>query len=758
MSILILLLVLVALVFLVTDIRRSLISRPMFGFFKRVLPPLSATERAAMEAGDVWWDAELFGGRPDWTKLHSVNAPVFSAEEQDFIDNQLEQLLAMLDDYKIVQKQRDLPKPVWDFIRKEKFFAMIIGKEFGGLAFSPAANSHIVSRIATRSISAAVTVMVPNSLGPGELLTHYGTEQQQNYWLPRLADGTDIPCFALTGPEAGSDAGAIPDTGIICRGEHDGQELIGIRLNWDKRYITLAPVATVLGLAFKLYDPDQLLGEREELGITCALIPTNHQGVVTGDRHLPLGQAFMNGTTSGKDVFIPLDWIIGGPDYAGKGWQMLMECLSAGRGISLPALAAATGHLAERMTGAYGYVRQQFGMPIGMFEGVQAAMGKIGGLNYTIESMRRLTVTALCEGKSPAVITAMTKYHMTEMGRQVMEAAMDVHAGKGIQLGPKNYLGHGYMATPVSITVEGANILTRNLMIFGQGATRCHPYVLAEMAAASNPDEEAGLREFDALLIKHLGFGVSNFFSSLWFGLGGARFIEAPVSGFTAPYYQQLTRMSRALALTADMAMLTFGGDLKRKEMLSARLGDVLSHLYMASAVLKRYEDDGRQAGDQPFVTYALDHHLYQIGEAFRGFLNNLPKRGLAWLLKLTIFPFGIRYQAPHDDTLQHIASSMMQPGTTRDRHTFLCYWRDDAKDMTGHMELAFLAMREHAEVYKRIRKAVKRGDIAEDLSGDALAKAARKAEVISAEEEKSLKKTETLRMAAIAVDSFAKL
>lgn len=758
MSMLILLLVLVALLFVVTDIRRSLISRPMFAFFKRVLPPLSATERAAMEAGDVWWDAELFSGRPNWEQLHSVNAPVFSEHEQAFIDNQLERLLALLDDYKIVQKQRDLPKPVWDFMRQEKFFAMIIGKEFGGLEFSPAANSHIVSRIASRSISAAVTVMVPNSLGPGELLSHYGTEQQKNYWLPRLAAGIDIPCFALTAPEAGSDAGAIPDTGIICRGEHEGKATIGIRLSWDKRYITLAPVATVLGLAFKLYDPDQLLGEQQQLGITCALIPTSHAGVVTGDRHLPLGQAFMNGTTSGKEVFIPLEWIIGGPDYAGKGWQMLMECLSAGRGISLPALAAATGHVAERMTGAYAYVRQQFGMPIGMFEGVQAAMGKIGGLNYTIESMRRLTITALCEGKSPAVITAMTKYHMTEMGRQVMDAAMDVHAGKGIQLGPKNYLGHGYMATPVSITVEGANILTRNLMIFGQGATRCHPYVLAEMAAASNPDAEAGLRDFDGLLLKHIGFGLSNFFGSLWFALGGTRFIEAPVSGFTVPYYQQLTRMSRALALTADMAMLTFGGDLKRKEMLSARLGDILSHLYMASAVLKRYEDDGRQAGDQPFVTYALDHHLYQIGEAFRGFLANVPKRGMAWLLKVIIFPFGINYRTPQDETLQHIAVSMMQPGTTRDRHTFLCYWRDDPKDVTGHMELAFLAMKEQAEVYKRVRKAIKRGDIAEDLSGDELVKAARKAEVISADEAKSLKATEKLRIAAIAVDQFAKL
>lgn len=756
MEILILLVVAAVLLFAVKEIRRSLISRPMFGFFKRVLPPLSATEREAMTAGDVWWDAELFSGRPDWHQFLQQKPPQFTEEEQAFIDNQLETLLAMLDDFNIVQQDRDLPEAVWNYIRKEKFFAMIIGKEFGGLAFSPAANSHIVSRIATRSISAAVTVMVPNSLGPGELLTHYGTEAQKNYWLPRLADGTDIPCFALTAPEAGSDAGAIPDSGVLCKGEHDGKEVLGIRLNWDKRYITLAPVATVLGLAFKLYDPDGLLGDQKAIGITCALIPTDHPGVETGERHFPLNQAFMNGTTYGKDVFIPLDWVIGGKDYVGKGWKMLMECLSAGRGISLPALATATGHVTQRMTGAYAYVRQQFGLPIGKFEGVQEAMGRIGGTNYSIESMRRLTVAALCEGKSPSVITAMTKYHMTEMGRQVMEDAMDIHAGKGIQLGPKNYLGHGYMATPVSITVEGANILTRNLMIFGQGATRCHPYVLKEMDAAANPDEEQGLRDFDALLIKHIGFAAGNFFSSVWMGLTGARFNASPISGSTARYYQQLTRMSRALALTADVAMLVMGGDLKRKEMLSARLGDVLSHLYMASAVLKRYEDDGRQSTDLVFVDYALQHHLHAIGEAFRGFFANFPNRFMAWTLRLAIFPLGIRYAKPADALYQGIADAMMEPGQARDRQTFLCYWKDDADDMLGHMELAFVKMKQHEALYKRLQKAEKRGEIAPDLAGSELADAALAAEVITAEEAEHLVEVEQLRLAAIAVDQFA--
>ena len=588
MEILILLLVLVVLVFAVGDIRRSLITKPVFAIFKRILPPMSDTEREAMEAGDVWWDGELFKGRPDWQKLLDMPQPKLTQEEQDFIDNQLNTLLDMIDDFKIVQQDRDLPKQVWDFLRKERFFAMIIGKEHGGLDFSPAANSYIVSRIASRSISAAVSVMVPNSLGPGELLTHYGTKEQKEYWLPRLADGTDIPCFALTGPEAGSDAGSIPDEGIICKGEHEGEEVVGIRLNWSKRYITLAPSATVLGLAFKLYDPEGLMGDKKDIGITCALIPTSHKGVEIGDRHFPLNQAFLNGTTYGKDVFIPLKWIIGGEDYAGKGWRMLVECLSAGRGISLPALATASGHVTQRMTGAYAYVRQQFGLPIGMFEGVQSSMGKIGGTNYILESMRRLTISSLCQGMSPSVVTAMTKYHMTEMGREVIEHAMDIHAGKGIQLGPHNYLGQNYMATPVSITVEGANILTRNLMIFGQGATRCHPYVLKEMQAAANPNEDEGMREFDGLLMKHIGFAASNVFGSLWLGLTGARFGESPVSGETAQYYRKLGRMSRGLALASDISMLMMGGDLKRKEMISARLGDVLSHLYMGSAVLKR--------------------------------------------------------------------------------------------------------------------------------------------------------------------------
>lgn len=756
MYVLLIIIAVIAIIFGVPDIRRSLISRPAFTFFKRVLPPLSATERDAMEAGGVWWDGELFSGKPNWNHLLRTKKPAFTADEQSFIDNQLEQLLAMVDDFDIVIQGRDLPPEIWSSLKKEGFFAMTIGKEYGGLAFSPAAISHIVARIATRSLSVAVTVMVPNSLGPGELLTDYGTEEQKNYWLPRLAKDGAVPCFALTGPEAGSDAGSIPDHGVICHGEYEGEQVLGIKLNWSKRYITLAPVADVLGLAFKLEDPEEHLGKGKDIGVTCALIPTTHPGVEIGDRHYPLGQAFMNGTTYGKDVFIPLDWIIGGVDYAGKGWRMLVECLSAGRGISLPALATASGHVTQRMTGAYAFVRQQFGLPIGKFEGVQAAMGRIGGLNYSIESMRRLTVTALCEGQSPSVITAMTKYHMTEMGRTIGNDALDIHAGKGIQMGPRNYLASNYMGVPISITVEGANILTRNLMIFGQGATRCHPFVMDEMAAAGNPDQEQGLRDFDSLLMKHIGFAAGNTFASFWHGLTGARFAQAPVSGETAVYYQQLSRLSRSLAICADVSMLVLGGDLKRKEMISARLGDILSHLYIASAVLKRYEDDGRQQADLPFVHYAMEHHLHQIGVAFDGFYQNFPQRFTAGLLRFVSFPFGISYKAPADLHAQAIAEAMMTPGVARERHTFLCYYKPEASDVTGHMELAFLKMHKLQGLYKQLRKAQKSGVIGEDLHGDMLASAALEAEIISAEQAVELRECEALRQNAIAVDSFS--
>ncbi len=755
MLILLILVVTLAVVFGVADIRRNLITKPVFTVFKKILPPLSDTEREAMEAGDVWWDGELFKGKPDWQQLHSFPKPELSADEQAFMDNQVETLLGMLDDYKIVQEQRDLPVAVWDYLKREGFFAMIIPKAYGGREFSAIANSTIVSRIATRSLTAAVTVMVPNSLGPGELLMHYGTQQQKDFWLPNLANGTDVPCFALTGPEAGSDAGGIPDTGVVCKGEFDGKEVTGIRLNWDKRYITLAPVATVLGLAFKLYDPEKLLGDKEELGITCALIPTSHKGVQIGDRHFPMNMAFMNGTTYGKDVFIPLDWIIGGPDYAGRGWRMLVECLSAGRGISLPALATATGHLAARMTGAYGYVRQQFGMSIGKFEGVQESLARIGGLTYSLEAMRVMTAGAIDMKLSPSVVTAIAKYHMTEMSRTLMNDAFDIHAGRAIQVGPKNYLAHGYMGIPISITVEGANILTRNLMIFGQGATRCHPYVLAELEAAANPDAEQGLKQFDSLLLKHIGFAIGNTFGALWQGLTAAAFNSAPVSGETARYYKQLSRMSRALALSADFSMLILGGELKRREMLSARLGDVLSQLYIASAVLKFYEDNGRQQCDLPFVHYSVQRALFEIGRAFAGFFANFPNRVVARVLKTLVFPFGIGYKMPDDATAIQICEALSKPGVVRDRLTHLCYIGADENDATGLMENAFVTMYEAQPLMKKLYQAQREGKVARKQPLDKTIAQALEVGVLSEAEAQQLNRMNRLRFSAISVDSF---
>lgn len=739
-----------------SSLRRKWISDPAFKLFKQVLPPLSATEKEAMEAGSVWWDGELFSGKPNFATLHHYPKPSLTAEEQAFMDNELETLLGMIDDHKIIKHDRNLPKEVWDYLRKERFFSLIISKEYGGREFSALANSTIVSRIATRSISAAVTVMVPNSLGPGELLSHYGTQEQKDYWLPRLADGTDIPCFALTGPEAGSDAGGIPDQGVVCYGKHDGKEVLGIRLNWNKRYITLAPVATVLGLAFKLNDPDGLLGDKKELGITCALIPANHTGVEIGERHDPLGLAFMNGPTRGNDVFIPMEWLIGGVDYAGKGWRMLVECLSAGRGISLPALGTSIGHLTSRTTGAYAYVRKQFGMSIGKFEGVAEALGRIGGLTYLLEATRTLTTTSLDLKERPGIITAIAKYHMTEIARTILNDSMDIHSGRAIQDGPMNYLSSHYLGVPVAITVEGANILTRNLMIFGQGATRCHPYVLKEMEAAANPDSEQAAKDFDKLLFKHIGHAVKNTFGAFGAALTGSRFIKAEMSGPTQHYYKEMTRLSRALAVSADFAMLTLGGELKRKEMISARLGDALSFLYMGSAVLKRYEDEGRQQADLDYVHYAMQHCLHHAAKALNDTYRNYPIKAVGGLLKGLIFPLGNHYQAPSDTLTVKIAESLMTPGAHRDRLTHLCYIGKDEDDSVGLMEQAFLAMYSVKGLERQMNKAVKEGKVARKGPLTERLAQAKAAGVLTDNDIEAILAADRLRSKAIQVDHFS--
>lgn len=740
--------------FNVTSIRRDYITRHIFQGFKKVLPPMTATEREALEAGDVWWDGELFCGEPNWQKLLSMPKPQLTAEEQSFLDNETEELCAMLDDWKVVQEQRDMPKEVWQFIKEKRFFGMVISKDYGGLSFSAQAHSAVVAKIASRSLSAAVTVMVPNSLGPGELLHHYGTTEQKQRWLPGLASGQEIPCFALTGPDAGSDAGAIPDFGIVTKGEFEGKEIVGIKLNFSKRYITLAPVATCVGLAFKLYDPEGLLGEKKNIGITCALLPRDTQGMDIGKRHFPMNQAFMNGTIYGKDVFIPLDWIIGGEKMAGQGWRMLVECLSIGRSISLPALATASGKVAYRMTGAYARIRKQFKTSIGRFEGVEEAMAEIAGNAYMLEASRRMTADAVDQGVKPSVPSAIAKYHMTEMSRTSIDHALDVHAGRAVQIGPRNYLAHAYQGIPVAITVEGANILTRNLIIFGQGAVRCHPYVRQEMEAAADTDTSRGLTNFDKLLYSHINYGVSNFARSFFYALGGWRTIKSPVAGPTKKYYQQLTRMSTGLALVADISMLILGGELKRKERLSARLGDVLSKLYIASMVLKFYEDNGRQANELPYVDWCVTKCLYDIQVAFNEFFDNFSLKPVAAVLRRVVFPFGDSFKRPSDKMSHKVVTPMLEPNAVRDRITDGIFIGKDADDITGRMEVTLQKMMVAEPIDAKVQKALRKRQIS-GLLFDEVVNNAVAASIITEEEATILRDFEEARKDALATDEF---
>ncbi|HUO82488.1 MAG TPA: acyl-CoA dehydrogenase [Gammaproteobacteria bacterium] len=678
----------VAAPFNVRPLRRALFSRRLLSWFRSVLPPMSETERAAIDAGSVWWDGELFSGRPDWDKLLATPAPALSQDEQAFLDGPVNELCAMLDSWQIEHELNDLPGDVWDYLKRERFFGMIIPKRYGGLEFSARAQSEVVMRIGTRNVSAAVTVMVPNSLGPGELLLLYGTDEQKNHYLPRLADGREIPAFALTGPHAGSDAGSMTDTGIVCKSRVDGEEVLGFRLNWDKRYITLGPIATLLGLAFKARDPDRLLGGGESLGITCALVPADTPGVEIGKRHLP-GGAFQNGPTRGRDVFLPLEAVIGGRARIGQGWQMLMNCLAVGRAISLPALGTGTGKLASRTTGAYARVRRQFRMPIGRFEGVEEALTRIAGLTYRMDAARCMTAGAVSAGEKPAVLSAILKYHNTEGMRSVINAALDVHAGRGVCLGPANYLAASYRTVPVAITVEGANILTRSMIIFGQGAIRCHPYLLREMRAAAAPDGPRALAEFDEALFAHAGFTLGNSVRAWWLGLTGARFVAVPERGTARALMQQLSRMSAAFACVADIAMLVLGGEMKRREKLSARLGDVLSHLYMSSACLKQFADHGRPPADLPLVEWAVRDSLNLIQQRLEEVLQNFPAPALGWLLRRVVLPLGRPYRPPADVLGARVAHILMSPSQARDRLTQGIYLPADAADPVALLDLA---------------------------------------------------------------------
>lgn len=750
-----LLLALVAFFYLATELRMKLLTKPLYDFFKSVLPPMNRTEMEALEAGDIWWEAELFQGDPDWDELHNYPKPELSEEEQSFIDNETEKLCSMLDDWQIVQHDKDLSAEAWQYMKDAGFLGMIIPKEYGGLGFSAIAHSSIVTKLATKSSSAAVTAMVPNSLGPAELLLKYGTDEQRQRYLPGLANGSEIPCFGLTSPEAGSDAGAIIDSGIVCKGEYNGKECLGLSLTWNKRYITLAPVATVLGLAFKMYDPDKLLGEETELGITVALIPTDHPGVVHGNRHIPMGMAFMNGPTQGTDVFIPLDWIIGGADYAGKGWQMLVECLSEGRAISLPALGTAIAKVCYRLTGAYSRIRTQFNMPIGNFEGIEEALSRIAGYAYQLEASRVMTAGAVDLHIKPSVVSAIAKYHMTENARKVVQDAMDVHGGRGLILGQANYLAYAYMSVPIAITVEGANILTRNLIIFGQGAIRCHPFIFREMQAAKDSDSEAGLIEFDSLIFRHAGYCFSNFVRTLSLSLSFGLVARAPVNDATAKHYRQVTRMSSSLALVSDISMMLLGGALKRKERLSSRLGDVLSNLYLATAVLKYYRDHGSKPEELPYVDWNIQLAMYNCQIAFSEFFENLPNKPIAWLLKIVVFPFGRRYRLPNDALEQNLVKSMFVDGELRDRISQPMYIGKDASDPSFIIEDAYSRLLATKSTRDAIRQAVKDGVLEDTQDREVLAALAVKKSVCDEAAADAYVAAEAARDLAIQVDDF---
>jgi len=701
-------------------LRVALITRPFLKKYRRMLPSMSSTEREALDAGTVWWDGELFTGGPNWQKLMSAKAPALTAAEQAFLDGPCEELCGMLDEWDITHRRADLPPEVWAFIKAKGFFAMIIPKSYGGLEFSAYAHSCVLIKIASRSATAASTIAVPNSLGPAELLLHYGTEQQKNHYLPGLARGDEVPCFALTGPRAGSDAASIPDTGVICMGRWQGADVLGVRLNFSKRYITLAPIATVIGLAFRLFDPDKLAGERADLGITCALIPRDTPGISIGRRHFPLNIPFQNGPIQGHDVFVPLDALIGGLKMAGQGWRMLVEQLSVGRCISLPSNSAGGAKAAVYASGAYTQLRRQFNAPIGRFEGIQQVLARMAARTYIIDAARSVTAGAIDGGEKPSVPSAMLKYHATELARMIANDAMDVHGGKGICLGPRNYLGRGYQVVPVAITVEGANILTRSLIIFGQGAVRCHPWVLKEMNAARNPNREEGVRDFDRALMGHIGFAISNAARSIIMALTFARFTQVPRTGATRRYFQHINRYSASFSLAADVAMLALGGYLKKKESLSARLGDVLSSMYLASMVLKHHENQGHPEADLPLVEWACRSLIYQAQEQLHLFLRNFPNRPLAAFMRLFIFPRGLTYFAPSDRLDREIVKLITSPTETRERLTAYIYKKRDPGNALGLLQEA-LELSAAAEVLeKRIRvDGVKTGRVtALDLPG----------------------------------------
>jgi acyl-CoA dehydrogenase len=738
------------------SVRRRFVVEPAFNLVRGILPKVSDTEQQALDAGTVGFDAEIFSGTPDWTKLRAVPPIVLTSEERTFLDGPTEELCRMIDHWQIRHSERRMPPDIWEFVKANGFLGMLISKEHGGLGFSAQAQSLILGKIASRSPDVVTIVMVPNSLGPGELIEKYGTDAQKDHYLPRLAKGFEVPCFSLTGPTSGSDAATMRDVGYVTRGTHDGRETVGIRLTWDKRYITLGPEATLLGLAFRLLDPDRILGDAEDIGITVALIPADHPGVNIGRRHLPSGAAFPNGPNWGTDVFIPIDWVIGGEKMVGQGWRMLMECLAAGRAISLPSSATAGAKAMLRVSTAYARIRRQFGLPVGRMEGVEEPLARLVETAYVNEAARAVTAAMVSRGERPSVISALMKYQTTERLRRAVNDAFDIHGGRAICDGPSNYLQAAYQLVPVGITVEGANILTRTLITFAQGALRSHPYLYKEVQAVQDPDRAKGLDAFDAALSGHVAFAISNATGAFFHNLTLGRFAAVPgrVDGLET-IYRQLSRASRNFALVADMTVALLGGGLKQKQKLTGRLADALSEIYLTSCVLKRFEDDGRPEADRPIVAFAAANGLNRFEEAIRGTILNFPNPVARALLRVLVFPFGRHYYPAPDALASQVVRLVLEPGEVRDRLTRDIFVSEDPDDATGLLEVTLKKVVAAAEAEKKLERAIRAG-IVRRYHGLDWIEAAAEAGSITESEAQLLREAEVLTARAIAVDHFA--
>ena len=741
----------------VPTLRRRLVTGPAYGLVKGILPKVSDTEQQALDAGSVGFDAELFSGTPDWTKLRALPGIVLTPEEQDFLDGPTEELCRLIDDWQLRHTNREIPAEIWDFVKERGFLGMLISKEHGGLGFSAQAQSLVLGKIASRSPDAVTIVMVPNSLGPGELIEKYGTDAQKQYFLPRLAKGLEVPCFSLTGPTSGSDAATMRDIGYVTRGTHDGKDTVGIRLSWDKRYITLGPDASLVGLAFRLFDPENILGKGEDVGITVAMIPADHPGVNIGRRHLPAGAAFPNGPNWGENVFIPIDFVIGGEAMAGQGWRMLMECLAAGRAISLPSSATAGAKATLRATTAYGRIRKQFGLPVARMEGVEEPLARMIENAYVNEAGRAVTAAMVSRGEKPSVISALMKYQTTERLRRSINDAFDIHGGRAICDGPSNYLMSAYQMVPVGITVEGANILTRTLITFAQGALRSHPYLYEEIKALQDEDQEKGLADFDEAFCGHVAFSISNMAGAFFHNLTIGLFAHAPRdAGDSGNAYKQLSRSSRNFALIADLTVALLGGGLKTKQKLTGRLADALSELYLLACVLKRFEDDGRPKSDRAIVAFAAANGLYRFEEALRGTIENFPNPVAKGLMRVLVFPLGRHYFPARDKLGSQVVKLAIEPGEVRDRLTRDIFISKDPNDATGLLEVTLEKVIASEDAEKKLERAIRAGTIRRyhgiDWIGDAVSKG-----VVSESEGKLLKEVEDLVARVIAVDHFDK-